>query len=120
MQLKFNRIFFLKVILYISLIYFIYLLILITIQYIPINYHIAFLNLKQEEIKFPYYKLAFFSHIYSSIVVISLGVTQFSKTIRNQFSFIHKISGKIYILLILLLASPSGLLISYHANGGLT
>ena len=119
MKLKLNRFFFLKAILYGSLVYFIYLLVLITIQYIPINYKIAFLNLKQEEIKLAYYKLAFFSHVYSSIIIISLGLTQFSKTIRNRFSSIHKISGKVYILLILLVASPSGLIMSYHANGGL-
>ena len=89
------------------------------LQYIPINYEVAFLNLKPEEIKLPYYKLAFFSHVYSSILIITLGLTQFSKTIRIRFSFIHKLNGKAYILLILLIASPSGLIMAYHANGGL-
>ena len=117
--MKLNRLFFLKAILYGTLVYFIYLLALISIQYIPINYEIAFLNLKQEEIKLTYYKFAFFSHVYSSIIIITLGLTQFSTTIRNQFPFIHKINGKTYILLILLVASPSGLIMSYHANGGL-
>ena len=117
--MKLNRLFFIKAILYGILIYFIYLLALITIQYIPINYEIAFLNLKQEEIKLTYYKFAFFSHVYSSIIIITLGLTQFSKTIRNRFPVIHKINGKTYILLILLVASPSGLIMSYHANGGL-
>lgn len=119
MKIEFNRFLGLKIILYGSLIYFIYLLGLITLQYIPINYEIAFLNLKQDEIKFPYYKIAFFSHVYSSIIVILLGLTQFSKTIRNQFSLIHKLNGITYILLTLLIASPSGLVMAYHANGGL-
>lgn len=119
MKLEFNRFVVIKTILYGFLIYFIYLLALITIQYIPINYEIAFLNLKQDEIKLPYYKLAFFSHVYSSIIIISLGLTQFSNLIRNKLSIIHKISGKLYILLILLVAAPSGLIMSYHANGGL-
>ena len=90
--MKLNRLFFLKAILYGTLVYFIYLLALISIQYIPINYEIAFLNLKQEEIKLTYYKFAFFSHVYSSIIIITLGLTQFSTTIRNQFPFIHKIN----------------------------
>lgn len=119
MNIEFNRFLGLKLTLYGSLIYFIYLLILITLQYIPINYEIAFLNLKQDEIKFSYYKIAFFSHVYSSIIVISLGLTQFSKTIRNQFVLTHKLSGIAYIILTLLIASPSGLIMSYHANGGL-
>ena len=119
MKLILNRHFILKVVIYSFLIYFIYLLMLITFQYIPINYDVAFLNLKQEEIKLPYYKFAFFTHVYSSIIVIVLGVSQFSKTIRNHFSIIHKLNGKGYILLTLLIASPSGLIMAFHANGGL-
>lgn len=79
--MKLNSFLILKIIIYSILIYFIYLLALITLQYIPINYKIAFLNLKQDEIKLTYYKLAFFSHVYSSIFIIILGLTQFSKTI---------------------------------------
>ena len=119
MKLNLNRSSIFKVIIYTSLIYFIYLLVLISLQYIPINFDVAFLNLKQEEIKIPYYKYAFFSHVYSSIIIIILGVSQFSKRIRNQFSIIHKLNGKGYILLILLIASPSGLIMAFHANGGL-
>lgn len=119
MKFTLNRFFILKLIFYGFLIYFIYLLGLITLQYIPIRYDVAFLNIKQEEIKLTYYKLAFFSHVYTSIVVISLGLLQFSRTVRRRFSFIHKLSGKIYILLILLVACPSGLIMAYHANGGL-
>lgn len=119
MKIDFNYLFVFKLIFYGALIYFIYLLGLITLQYIPINYEVAFLNLKQEEIQLPYYKLAFFSHVYTSMIVIVLGLTQFSKTIRKQFSFIHKLNGKGYILLILLIASPSGLIMAFHANGGL-
>ena len=114
-----NRLFLIKIILYGFLIYFIYLLGLITIQYIPLRYDVAFLNIKHEEIKLTYYKLAFFSHVYTSIVIISLGLTQFSRTIRSRFSFIHKLSGKVYVLLILLIGCPSGLIMAYHANGGL-
>ncbi|MFK7776133.1 MAG: DUF2306 domain-containing protein [Saprospiraceae bacterium] len=103
---------------YLSLSYFIYLMILITWQYVPINFEVAFLNLKQEEIVFTHYQIAFFSHVYSSIFVLIIGAFQFSKTIRNRFSSLHRNLGKIYILLILAIASPSGLVMAYHANGG--
>lgn len=119
MKTVINSSFILKAVIYGFLIYFIYLLALITLQYIPVNYDIAFLNLKQDEIKLTNYKIAFFSHVYSSIFIIALGLTQFSKTIRQRFSFIHKLSGKAYIALILLVASPSGLVMAYYANGGI-
>lgn len=104
---------------YLLLFYFIYLLFLITIQYIPLRYDVAFLRIKQEEIQIPYYKIAFFTHVYSSIWVILLGSFQFSKTVRNKFPQIHRFSGKIYILLILSVSAPSGLIMSFYANGGI-
>ncbi|MGL4632489.1 MAG: DUF2306 domain-containing protein [Leadbetterella sp.] len=75
--------------------------------------------MKQKEIRLTYYKYAFFCHVFSSIVIIVLGLTQFSRTILKQFPKIHRLNGKGYILLILLISSPSGLILAYHANGGL-
>lgn len=92
---------------------------LITLQYVPINFDVAFLNLKQDEIFYPHYQIAFFSHVYSSIFVLIIGGFQFSKTIRSRFSNLHKNLGKIYIVLVLAIASPSGLVMAYHANGGI-
>lgn len=108
-----------KIIFSLFIIYFIYLLALITLQYVPIKYDVAFLNIKQDEIKLSHYKFAFFSHVFSSIIVIIFGLPQFSNYIRKHFSKFHKLSGKVYILLILFIASPSGLVMSYYANGGI-
>jgi len=111
--------YFLKILAYLSLGYFAYLMILITLQYVPINFNVAFLNIKEVEIAYPYYQYAFFSHVYTSIFVLLVGIPQFSKTIRNQFPKIHKSLGAIYIALILFIASPSGLVMAFHANGGI-
>ncbi|MFC6267382.1 DUF2306 domain-containing protein [Frigoriflavimonas asaccharolytica] len=114
-----NKLLIIKLLIYGALAYFIYLLFLITIQYIPINDEAGFLLIKQEEIKIPYYKISFYGHVYTSIFVICLGFFQFSTTIRKRFSFIHRWFGKFYIFLILFIASPTGLIMAYHANGGL-
>ena len=103
---------------YLSLSYFSYLMILITLQYIPINFNVAFLNIKEAEIAYPHYQWAFFSHVYSSIFVLLAGIPQFSKTIRNRLPKIHKSLGALYIFLVLFIASPSGLVMAFHANGG--
>ena len=104
---------------YILLLYFTYLMVLITIQYIPINYQVAFLNIKQEQIVHLHYKIAFFIHVYSSIFVLFAGFTQFSKKIRNRFGFVHRVVGYIYVILILLLSAPSGFIMGIYANGGI-
>ncbi len=110
---------FYKILVYSSLSYFSYLMILITLQYIPINFNVAFLNIKEAEMAYTHYQYAFFSHVYTSIFVLLAGIPQFSKTIRNQFPKIHKSLGAIYITLILIVASPSGLVMAFHANGGI-
>lgn len=100
--------------------FFLYLMIEISIQYIPINTDVAFLRIKQNEIKHDYYRIAFFTHAYSSIFCLLAAYTQFSANIRNNFPKFHKIGGYIYMISVLFLAGPSGLILGYHANGGLS
>lgn len=104
---------------YLVLGYFSYLMILITIQYIPIRFDAAFLAVKQEEIQLTYYQIAFFTHVYVSIFTLLLGFIQFPKVIRRTYPRLHRTLGKLYIGSILLLAAPSGLIMGIHANGGL-
>ena len=108
-----------KYILWIAYAYFSYLLLLITIQYVPLDFDVAFLRIKQDEIQHFHYKIAFFSHVYTSIFLIAFGWIQFSKYIRKKYNKLHKQIGKFYIIIILLFSGPSGLIISYYANGGL-
>jgi uncharacterized membrane protein len=108
----------LQAIYYLSMVYFSYLMILITLQYVPIRMDVAFLNIKQEIANQTHYQLAFFSHVYTSIFVLIIGITQFSTFIRNQFPSVHRNLGKLYIALVLLVASPTGLVMAYYANGG--
>ncbi len=107
-----------KISYYVSLIYFTYLMILITLQYIPMKFDVAFLNIKQEEVQLRYYQTAFFGHVYTSIFVLIFGIIQFSKSVRNRFTKLHKNLGKLYVFLILLIAAPSGFIMALHANGG--
>lgn len=99
--------------------YFTYLMVLITLQYIPINLDAAFLALKDDVKYLPYYPLAFYAHVYSSIFVLAFGFLQFLPTIRSSFRKTHIIIGKIYVVLILFVAAPSGLIMGIHGNGGI-
>lgn len=108
-----------KYIIWGSYFYFSFLLLLITLQYIPYNTDVAFLRIKQDEIALDYYKIAFFTHVYTSIFLMILGFLQFSKTIKRKYIKIHRWSGRVYAVIILFLSGPSGLVMSYHANGGI-
>ena len=90
----------------------------ISLQYIPYHTDVAFLRIKQDYIGMWYYRLAFFTHAYFAILVLPAGLTQFSTNIRKQYSAIHRWSGWIYAIAILLLVAPSGLVLGIYANGG--
>lgn len=80
-----------------------YLMLKITMQYIPYNSDVAFLRIKQDVIDVPYYKLAFFTHVYTAIMVLPAGFTQFSSYIRRNFVYLHKTTGWIYATVVILL-----------------
>ena len=102
----------------ITFIYFAQLLVLITLQYVPLNYDVSFLQLKTE-INLFHYRIAFFTHVYSSIFVLLLGFFQFIPFIRKKYKKTHRIIGMLYILIILFLSAPSGLIMGYYGNGGI-
>jgi len=105
--------------LYALLAYFSYLMLLITLQYVPPDLNAAFLGIKQQEIQHGYYQVAFFAHVYTSVFTLLAGFTQFSERIRKQYAYVHRLLGKLYIAIVLLFSAPSGLIIGLHANGGL-
>jgi uncharacterized membrane protein len=95
-------------------------MVLITLQYVPINFDVAFLRIKQEQIVYMHYKIAFFSHVYSSIFVLLAGFTQFSEHFRKRWRLLHRTVGYLYLFLILIVAAPSGFIMGVHANGGIS
>lgn len=107
-----------KYLLWIAYAYFSFLLLLITLQYVPYNTDVAFLRIKQDVIGLTYYKIAFFTHVYTSIFLMILGAFQFLVPISKKTKRWHRYSGRLYGIIILVLSGPSGLIMAYHANGG--
>jgi hypothetical protein len=100
-----------------ALAYFTWLMLLITWQYVPVRFDVAFLRLK-EAIVYRHYQIAFFGHVYTSILVLICGIPQFSGSIRKAWPRIHRLTGYAYIGLVLLIAAPTGLVMAVYANGG--
>lgn len=108
----------LKTLLVIGFGYFFWLMLKITLEYIPFNPNVSFLMIKQTEVQDrPEYLPFFYTHVYTSIFVLLSG---FLAILRKDFSIknFHKNMGKIYIFLILILAAPSGIYMGFFANGG--
>jgi hypothetical protein len=115
MALRLTKIY--QIIIVTAFIYFAQLMVLITLQYVPLNYDVSFLQLKSES-KLLHYQIAFFTHVYSSIFVLLIGFIQFIPWIRKKYKKSHRIIGTLYVLIILFLSAPSGLVMGYYGNGG--
>ena len=100
--------------------FFCYLMVRITLQYIPIDTDVAFLRIKQDYVGFLHYRLAFFTHVFSAIFVLAAGCTQFSVPIRRKYPVLHRYAGWVYVVVTLFLAAPTGFVIGLYANGGLS
>ena len=116
---KKNISFFLKILLIIGFGYFFWLMLKITLEYIPLQKEVSFLMIKQTEVvQRPEYLYFFYTHVYTSIFVL---LTGFLAILRKNFGIknFHQNAGKIYIILILIFSAPSGIYMGIFANGGI-
>lgn len=93
-------------------------LVLIAASYMTFDPNHKFLNLKQHLIGNPIYKGSFYVHLAFGIVAVITGFALFFDKIIRFRSKLHKQFGKLYIISILLLTGPTGLYLSFFAEGG--
>lgn len=120
LSIKRNTSSLLKILLILGFGYFFWLMLKITLEYIPLKADTSFLMIKQTEVtERPEYLYFFYTHVYTSIFVLLSG---FLAILRKNLGIknFHRNAGKIYIFLILMLAAPSGIYMGIFANGGLS
>lgn len=88
--------------------------------YIPYQTDVGFLQLKQRYIEMAEWRIAFFVHVYTSMLVLAAGFTQFSKKLLRQYPRLHRTIGYVYVINILMVTGPAGLLMSFYAEGGIS
>lgn len=92
----------------------------ITWRYIPISSDVSFLAIKQDEVTtIPAYLTVFYIHVYSAIFTLFFGIVQFVKITNQRIRKFHRLFGKFYFYITVLLAAPSGIYIGLYANGEL-
>ena len=108
-----------KIFVFISLVFLSTCLMLrITVPYFSFRYDIDFLLTKQSVLHITAWRWAFYTHITCSIFVLILGGLQFVPAIVKKYTRVHRRMGKAYIILVLGLSAPSGLIMGFYANGG--
>lgn len=100
-----------------------YYMLLITLEYFPIQTEVGFLRIKQWVFrKYPgtesqIWFTAFYIHVASSMFVLLAGFTQFFDYF-NRYK-IHRYLGRLYVLVTLFLSAPTGFIMGIYANGGI-
>jgi uncharacterized membrane protein len=79
---------------------------------------VQFLLVKQACIHNELWKTAFYIHVFSAILALAAGFTQFSATLLKDNRPLHRLIGKIYVCDILIVNFPAGLVMAAYANGG--
>jgi uncharacterized membrane protein len=89
----------------------------LSIPYFTFKYDVDFLLTKQKIIHLRVWRYAFYVHVFLSIFALSAGLTQFSNYILKRWKKLHRTIGYLYVIDVLCLAGPSGLVMSFYANG---
>jgi len=91
-----------------------------TLLYYTFEKGINFLTTKSDETNDnPWFRLGFYVHITTSLVVLVLGLLQWLPGVASRGPHLHRWLGYSYVVGILGLAAPSGLILAHFANGGL-
>ena len=102
------------------ILFFTYRMLLITIPYLSFDRDVDFLRTKLHIIHLDHYRLAFYLHIFTSSFVLLIGAIQFSGFIMRRLKMLHKWAGRFYVFILLFVSAPSGLVMGYYANGGIS
>lgn len=103
-----------------AILYFAWVMLGKIMPYFSFQHAIHFLGTKTDEVLGKtHFIWAFYLHITSSWVVLMTGMIQFFPFLVQKYPGLHRTSGKIYLLFLLVLAAPSGLVLALYANGGL-
>lgn len=95
------------------------LMLLIILGYSSFRDDVQFLLFKSDYLDYKIWKTAFYIHVFSAIIALFAGFTQFSKDFLKDHLKLHRIFGKIYVWNILIINSPAGMILAIYANGEL-
>jgi len=105
--------------LWIALAFFTFLMARITLGYWPIRNDAAFLQIKQQYIGITHWRLAFWAHVFTSMLPLLAGFTQFAPLILRKWPQAHRTMGRVYVISVCFVTGPASLIMAFYANGGI-
>lgn len=93
------------------------LLIYNTLPYFSFSKDFDFIKERSFLFQSNFYNTCFYIHITAGALCIFTALIQFSRYILKKSKAIHRISGKIYVAVVLFLGAPTGLYMAFFAKG---
>jgi hypothetical protein len=109
--------YFIAALFWVPIAFFSLLLIKNTLPYFSFSRDFSFIEERAVLFLKPIYKYSFYIHIFAGMFCIGAALTQFSSYILKKRRAIHVWSGRIYVLVVLVLGAPTGLYMSFFAKG---
>jgi hypothetical protein len=102
---------------WLPIVFFSLLLIANTIPYFSFSQEFGFIQERAVLFLRPIYNYSFYLHIFAGMFCIGAALLQFSSYILKKRRAIHIWSGRIYVMVVLLIGAPTGLYMSFFAKG---
>ncbi len=90
----------------------------LTLPYLSFQRNVDFLLDKQDVIHLDHWRWSFYLHILTSPFLLIGGALQFSPRVLARWPRVHKTSGYLYLISVLLLSGPAGIVMAFYASGG--
>lgn len=101
-----------------SLAFFSFLMIRLTLPYTAMRSGVSFLRTKGNIYHLRYWRISFYTHVFTSCLVLVAGFTQFTPWLPGRRARVHRIMGWIYLTVVLGISGPAAFVIALYANGG--
>lgn len=93
------------------------LLIWNTLPYFSFSKQFDFITERSLLFRSDLYNACFYLHIAAGAICIGTALIQFSRYLLKRSRLLHRISGRLYVGVVLLLGAPTGLYMSFFAKG---
>jgi hypothetical protein len=106
-----------RMLFWIPVIVFTLLLVYNTLPYFSFGRDFSFITERSSLFDKTVYNASFYIHIAAGAICLVAALIQFSRYILKKSKAIHRWSGKVYVLVVLVLGAPTGLYMSFFAKG---
>jgi hypothetical protein len=108
-----------RIVLLLALAFFSFLMIRLTLPYTAMRSDVNFLRTKQYIYHIRYWRISFYTHVFTSCLVLLAGFTQFAPRLLVRRPQIHRCMGWIYLVIVTTISGPAAFIMALNANGGL-